>query len=305
MSQSIISAKGIEWIHIQRAKDKDLEYLQDNFRFHHLDYDDIQSETPISKMDPYKHYIFFVFHIPTMHKDSGHVHGEELYVFLSQDKLVTLTNTPIDSVQKYFGRLKKGNKSRSSVFAKGTSYLMYKILHDAFRGSMAIVGDLTQEVARLEDAIQHKHQRRITVDLGHVRRNVLYARHLIDPQRSMLASLANLKRPFLTEENHLYLDDLHDVLDTIWLTADNLKLLIDGMFDVNEALLSHKTNDIITLLTIISASLMVPTLLAGFYGMNVPWLPYYDDPRIISFLYFIGFVGMIAIVVAIVKRSKF
>ncbi len=304
MSQSVIESKGIGWHHIKGVNQKDLEYLQANFMFHNLDYDDIRLDTPLSKMDTYKHYAFFVFHIPTFDSKTKLIYGEELYIFLSKDHLVTVTHKAIPELEDLYKRLKSSTKARASVMGKGSAFLMYQILFDIFRGSTEIMSSLTKEVARLEKEIKHSHNKKITVSLGDVRRNVLFNRHLVDPQRKVLTNLATLERDFVPKEAHIYFDDLHDVLDTVWLTSDNLKLLIDGLFDMNEALLSHRTNDIITLLTVISASLMVPTLVAGFYGMNVPWLPHFENAAFVWTLYFGGFFGMIIVVLAVMRIRK-
>ncbi|MBT5808594.1 magnesium transporter CorA family protein [Candidatus Uhrbacteria bacterium] len=304
MGTNKITAKDLTWHHFDQISEGDLDQLQQQFKFHHLDYEDIRSETPISKMDVYKHYIFFVFHVPTIHQETGHVYGDELYVFLSKDEIVTLTRSPIESLNSFFHRIDTGTKFRNSLLSKGTSHLLYRLLMASFRDSLSIAAKLTQEVTRIEEAIESHHEKRITVDLAHARRNILFLRHIVDPQRNMLTSLSNTKRSFISEDTLVYFDDLHDVLDTIWLTSDNLKLIIDGLFDVNEALLSHKTNEIVTLLTIVSAALMVPTLIAGFYGMNVDWLPFSANPEVVSMFYLLGFVGMLVLVIAVVRRPR-
>ncbi len=304
MGIQVVESKGLSWHHINQVDDHDLEQLQERFKFNHLDYDDIRAESPISKMDIYKHYLFFVFHIPAIDKESEHLYGEELYIFLSAESLVTITHIPIPVLEAFFERMQRSNKFRSIVLGKGTPFAMHKILAEVFHEGLSLLGDLTKEVHRLEEAIEHRHDKRLTVDLGHVRRNVLFLRHVIDPQRTMVTSLSNIKRSFISEDMAIYFDDVHDVLDTIWLSSDNLKLIIDGLFDVNEALLSHKTNEVVTLLTLVSAALMVPTLIAGFYGMNVPWLPYVQNAKIISLFYAVGFFGMLLIVLIIIKRPR-
>lgn len=304
MGVEIFEAKGVQLHLLRQVTETDIDVLQKKFKFHHLDYEDIRSQTPISKMDAYKHYVFLVFHIPTVHSDTGYVYGEELYVFLSKEALVVATQKPIAALDGFMTRLSKSTKFRSLVLGKGTAFCLHRILGDVFRESLSMVADLTFEVRRLEEAIEVRHDRRLTVDLGHVRRNVLFLRHVVDPQRSILASLSNLKRDFISDDLGVYFDDVHDILDTIWLSTDNLKLIIDGLFDVNEALLSHRTNQVVTLLTFLSAALMVPTLIAGFYGMNVPWLPYVQDARIVSMFYVVGFVGMAVVVLAIIRRSR-
>ncbi len=304
MAVRVLESKSMKWHHVSGVSEQDLKTLQEQFKFHHLDYDDIRIKSPISKMDAYKHYIFFLFHLPVMNAASGRIHGDAVYVFLSKDDLVTVTYNTITELDSYFDQMSTNMKFRSVVFGKGTSFAMYRIISHLFHNAMHVIGRLTQEVHRLEDAIERSHDKRLTVDLGHARRNVLFLRHLVDPQRNMLASLRHTQRSFIPEDVLVYFDDLHDILDTIWLSSDNLKLLLDGLFDVNEALISHKTNQIITLLTLLSASLMVPTLIAGFYGMNASWLPFVENPKMVGLFYAIGLLGMLLVVAGIVYRKK-
>lgn len=304
MGAEVFEAKGVQLLFLREVTEADLETLQDKFRFHHLDYEDIRTEMPISKMDAYKHYVFFVFHVPAVGEETEYVYGEELYVFLSKEALVVATHKPVAAIGDFIDRITKSSKFRSLVLGKGTAFCLQKILGEVFRDALGIVADLTLEVRRLEEAIEVRHDKKLTVDLGHARRNILFLRHIVDPQRTILSSLGHLKRDFISEDLAVYFDDVHDVLDTIWLSTDNLKLIVDGLFDVNEALLSHRTNQVLTFLTFISAALMVPTLIAGFYGMNVPWLPYVQDARMVSMFYMVGFIGMVLVVVTIIRRSR-
>lgn len=304
MTHKIIEAKDIVWIHINCVNEEDLDYLKQNFKFHHLDYDDIRAETSLSKVDTYKHYLFFTFHIPVLQKEINTVGGNELYIFLNENHIITLTHKPIASIENLYEHMEKVHKFRANVLSKGPAFMLYRILMDAFRETQSIVSFLTHEVARLEDAINHSHDKKITVDLGKARRNILYLRHLIDPQRTIISNLTVSKRQFISEDLNIYFDDLRDSLDSVWSSSDNLKLFVDGLFDVNEALLSHKTNDVITLLTIISASLMVPTLIAGFYGMNVPWLPFAHRPEIVALVFLFSVFTMFIVVLLIVKKHR-
>lgn len=304
MSHSILESKNISWLHVGETTEEDLAALQEQFKFHHLDYDDIRSKPLISKMDVYKHYLFFVFHIPRLNEKTHQVYGEPLYVFLNATECVTLTHQSIPSVEAVFEHLRRSQKFRHTTMGKGTAFLMYRLLLEIFRESITIVSALAEEVTRLEHSIEDSDGPKLTVSLGRVRRNVLYIRHIIDPQRAILTSLVSTKRPFIPEDLIVYFDDLHDVLDTMSLTSDNLKLMIDGLFDINEALLSHRTNQMITVLTFVSASLMIPTFIAGFYGMNVPWLPFVTQPFFVFVLFGLGFALMLVFVRLMLKKRS-
>lgn len=304
MTQKKIEAKDKKWVHVSETNEEDISFLKENFKFHHLDYEDIRSGGTLSKIDSYKHYIFFTFHIPVWIDKQSRVDKNELFVFLNEEGIVTLTRKPIDAIETFFQKMQSNQKLRANILSKGTPFLLYRILMIAFQKTGSIISKLTHEFSELEDAISKNHNKIITVQLGRVRRNVMFLRHIIAPQRNIISSLVEIKRPFLTEDSQVYFDDLRDLLDTVWSTSDNLKMLLDGLFDVNEALLSHKTNEVITLLTIISASLMVPTLIAGFYGMNVPWLPFAHRADFVSSIFIASLILMFVIVLWIIRRPR-
>lgn len=304
MTQKKIEAKEKKWVHVSETNEEDISFLKENFKFHHLDYEDIRSGGTLSKIDSYKHYIFFTFHIPVWIDKQSRVDKNELFVFLNEEGIVTLTRKPIDSIETFFQKMQSNQKLRANILSKGTPFLLYRILMIAFQKTGSIISKLTHEFSELEDAISKNHNKIITVQLGRVRRNVMFLRHIISPQRNIISSLIEIKRPFLTEDSQVYFDDLRDLLDTVWSTSDNLKMLLDGLFDVNEALLSHKTNEVITLLTIISASLMLPSLIAGFYGMNVPWLPFAHRADLVSSIFIASLILMFVIVLWIIRRPR-
>ncbi|MBU0646609.1 magnesium transporter CorA family protein [Patescibacteria group bacterium] len=299
-----IKCNDFVWHHFKKPNKADFDFMQKNFDFHPLDYEDIRTDTPISKIDTYPKYVFCVFHVPFLDPQTKRIGGDDFFVFISKHVLVTNTNTPIPAVDSFFQNLNQDKKLRDEISRKGTAYLLYKILLLVFDGSYPLIEDLSDTVSRLEDSLQSRNVKQVTIDLAAARRNLLYLRHIIDPQRHMLSTLIAIKRPFLPNEINPYFDDVLDTLETMYLTADNLNSIIDGLFEANEAFLSHKTNDIITILTVMSASLMVPTLISGFYGMNVSWLPYHYDPSIVGSLFVISFFGVLISILWIIRRKK-
>ncbi|MBI5370260.1 magnesium transporter CorA family protein [Candidatus Uhrbacteria bacterium] len=304
MSSQESKTEEMQWLNFSPFREEDLQYLQEHFRFHHLDYDDICSESYLSKIDTYKHYVFLVFHIPVYNTFSQKVAREPLCIFLADKQLVTLSRASLSAIDDLFSRVDRNARFRASLFSKGPAFVMYQVLMDAFRDSRNIASDLSMEVSRLEEAIEHHYDKSITVSLAHVRRNVLFLRHVIEPQRSIISILQATKRTFIPEEITVYFDNLRDDLDTIAVTTDNLELLLDGLFNVNETLLTHRTNEVITLLTIITASLMIPTFIAGFYGMNVTWLPFAHNVQAVTILFIGSFLIMLLVMYWIIKRPK-
>jgi magnesium transporter len=60
-----------------------------------------------------------------------------------------------------------------------------------------------------------------------------------------------------------------DSSERIWDLLDNYKEVVEGLESTNESVISHRQNDILRLLTIISVIVLPLTLIAGIFGMNV------------------------------------
>ena len=76
---------------------------------------------------------------------------------------------------------------------------------------------------------------------------------------------------------------------------------MNTLHNVNESLISQRTNEVIKLLTVISVALLPMTLLTGFYGMNVEGLPFAQHP-IMVWVIFIALFSFILILLGIFRK---
>jgi len=74
---------------------------------------------------------------------------------------------------------------------------------------------------------------------------------------------------FLPEQLELYFDDIVDASERIWDLLDNFKEVVEALEDTNESVISHRQNDVLRILTVVSVVLLPLTLITGIFGMNV------------------------------------
>jgi magnesium transporter len=67
----------------------------------------------------------------------------------------------------------------------------------------------------------------------------------------------------------VYFDDIVDAHERIWDMLENYKEVVEALEETNESVISHRVNDILRVLTVISVTLLPLTLLASLLGMNV------------------------------------
>lgn len=302
--REVLDGKRFVWHHIVSLQTEDLDFLRAQFQFHHLDFDDVQSDNPIPKFNVYKYYAFGVFHIPRWNGEN-HIVTDDLEVFLGPDYLVTVARRPIDVLERLYLRTKQNPKLRADLLGKTPSYTLYRILRILFQHTQNIASDLVHRVGEVEQTVWDVRDRTTTRALAQIRRNVLFLRSSIDPQRSILAQLSHpSERAYLSEDSSRYFQDVLDTLNTIWTVSENVKQSVDGLFEVNATLISERTSDVITIFTIMTAALMPPTLIAGFYGMNVSWLPFVTHPLTIFALFFLSITAFFLILFSLSRRKS-
>ena len=89
---------------------------------------------------------------------------------------------------------------------------------------------------------------------------------MIKPERSTLRVLERRVDQFLPEELELYFDDINDAVERIWDQLDNYKEVVEALESTNESVISHRQNDVLRLLTIISVTMLPLTLITASSG---------------------------------------
>src|SRR3954447_22736914 len=264
----LIEAEGLRWINIERPRAADRTWLEEHFDFHPLDYEDVFSRNQRPKVDEYDDYLFVVLHFPKFDKQVGRLNGAELDVFVGPDYVITLPNEPIDPVEYVFERARASEEVRDALFAKGAGYLLYRIVDSCVDASFPMLRKIGNKLEDLEGDIFEGRSADIVRDISNAKQEIINFRKIVRPQRSALRDLDRTRR-YVAEDLEVYFDDIVDASERVWDMLENFKEVVEGLEDSNEAVLSHRLNDVLRVLTAASVLFLPLTLIASIWGMNV------------------------------------
>src|SRR5213083_445884 len=268
----IVEHDGLRWINIERPGPVDQAWLEEHFEFHPLDYEDVRSRNQRPKIDVYDDYLFIVLHFPVFDKQVGRLNTCELDVFVGPDFLITIPNVPLQPVEYLFERCRSNEQVRDELFSMGPGYLLYKVIDDSFDYCFPMLRKIGNKLDVLEDEIFEGRSEEVVRDIFNAKQEIINFRKVIRPQRTVLRALENAKQRFLAPEGgelEIYFDDIVDSHERIWDMLENYKEVVEGLEDTNESLLSHRLNDVLRVLTVISVVFLPLTLIASVMGMNV------------------------------------
>ncbi|MFH1286684.1 MAG: magnesium transporter CorA family protein [Candidatus Magasanikbacteria bacterium] len=303
MAIKIIKEGGLSWINIDQINEESLAYLKENHNFHHLDLEDIQSESQTPKIDTYKKYLFLVLHFPHWNSTTKTVISHEVDIFIGETYLITVQHTKSKEMKNFFYRCMKNKKTKKDWMSGTSGYLLYRLVESLFNNSHPILNNVGKHISRAEDEVFAGEQdTKIIRELAVHRRNILSFRRIIDPQRYLIANLSHTRNEFIHEDLSLYFDNVVDYLNKLWAVSDTYKDTVDGLHVTVESLINQRTNKVIGALTVISVALLPLTLFSGIYGMNIG-LPFAEKPHLV-WVMFLGLAVFILLVIAMMKNRK-
>src|ERR671925_307566 len=268
-SVEVVERDGLRWINIERPRPVDRAWLEEHFEFHPLDYEDVLSRNQRPKIDEYDEYLFIVLYFPVFDKTVGRLNAAELDIFIGSDYIITLPNTPIPPVEYLFERCRASDEVREALLSKGSGYLLYKIVDDAFDYCFPMLRKMGNKLERIEEDIFEGRSEEVVRDISNSKQEIINFRKIIRPQRSVLRDLERTKQRYLAEDMEVYFDDIVDASERIWDVLENYKEVVEALDDTNESVLSHRVNEVLRVLTAFSVIILPLTLLASVFGMNV------------------------------------
>jgi len=297
-----LSASGLTWVNVVSPDVETAQELAERFGWHPLDVEDIVSKRQRPKVDDYEDegYLFAVLHFPIYDKQVQRLNAAELDLFIGHDYVVTIPNGALHPVTRLFARCEEDEQFREQLFARGSGRLLYEVLDDLFDYCFPILDKIAHKLDGIEDDVFEGRSQEVVRDISNVKQEIISYRKIIKPERSTLRVLERRVEAFLPEELELYFDDIVDAAERIWDLLDNYKEVVDAIETTNEAVLAHRFNDVLRILTVFSIIFLPATLIASIWGMNVG-LPGGGDPSTSAHLVFwliiaamvAGIVGMI------------
>src|SRR2546421_9141192 len=260
---------GLRWINIERPRAVDRAWLEENFDFHPLDYEDVFSRNQRPKIDEYDGYLFIVLHFPRFDKQLGRLNAAEVDLFVGPDFLITLPNDPVDPVEYLFELCRTRDEVREQYFSKGPGYLLYKIIDDAVDAAFPMLRKMGNKLERIEGDIFEGRSQEVVRDLSNVKQEIINFRKIVRPQRAVFGDLERTKQRYLAPDLDVYFDDIVDASERIWQMLEGYKETVEALEQTNESVLGHRLNDVLRVLTAFSVVLLPLTLIASIWGMNV------------------------------------
>ena len=285
------------WLDISDPQSKDFELAAKELNLHPLAVEDAQQRHERPKIDQYDDHYFIVFDA-LQETSPGVVREIEISIFMLQNAIVTVHEGEFTARAAVEKRFREGKLHT-------TGLLLHALLDTMVDQYFPIIDSLGDRVELLETMVvggeTHDYDTSIR-ELFELKRDLLRIRHLIAPERDVLAVLVRGDIRELREiGRRVYFQDVYDHITRVIDEIDTFRELTSNVIDAHLASVSNRLNEVVKVLTSVATVLLVLTVVTGFFGQNWKFIPYDSEPLFVASLIFM--VG-VAVGTALYFRRK-
>jgi magnesium transporter len=262
------------WLDLRDPDNDDMRVLSEEFGLHPLAVEDAVTERQRPKLDRYSTHLFLTAYAAKLDTDTGQLATSELSAFITEQALITVRKD--DGLD--IGAVVERWDADSDLAKFGVAYLVYGLLDYIVDGHFDAVQSLDGAVESLEDDLFAAVPKSLQVQRRsfQLRKSLVLLRKVVIPMREVVNSLLRRDLHVVPEDMMPYYQDVYDHVLRAADWTDSLRDLVTTIRETNLTIQGNRLGVITKKVTSWAAIIAVPTLVTGFYGMNVPY-PGFSD----------------------------
>jgi magnesium transporter len=271
------------WIGLHEPSEDVLRQVQEEFGLHELAVEDARNAHQRPKVELYGDSVFIVLRTVQMSKDH-HLEFGETHFFVGDNFIVTIRHGASVSYTNVRARC----ESTPHLLSKGQGFVLYAIMDFIVDQYFPVIHELEQDLQVVEDKVfKEKPNRNTTEHIYQLKRELLEVKRVTSPLVDICNRLMRFEIRCISEETRPYFRDVYDHAVRINEVVDNTRELLNTALEANFSLISISQNDVSKKFAGWAAIIAVPTMVAGFYGMNFKFMPelnwHYGYPVVVGF----------------------
>jgi magnesium transporter len=261
--RSFVSKFPIIWINVAGLGDLSvITKLGEIFNLHRLAQEDVINVHQRPKVEQYKDYCYIVVRIVT---DAEKYRSEQVSIFLGKNFVLSFQEQTGRYFEPVLDRIRAGTGRMRTA---GPDHLAYALIDAVIDCYFPVLERYGESVEILEDDIVAQPENQLINKIHELRHGLLILRRIAWPMREAMNILYRDPIPLIDEEERFYLRDCYDHMVQIIDLLENYRDVTSGLMEIYLSSISNRTNEIMKVLTIITAVFVPMTLIAGIYGMN-------------------------------------
>jgi magnesium transporter len=295
-----ISKGTVSWISLYGLHDEQLiQKLGELFDIHGLLLEDMLNTDQRPKISETDKLQIIILKTLDFNEKTKELSSDQISMILDENFLITLQEKEGHYFDPIRERIRKGT---GRVRRKEADYLTYVLLDtivDNYLLNIEILGDI---IEKTEARIFLPNQKGLIREIYKHKTEINFLRKTVRPVKEIVHQLIENESGFISDDDLKYFRDLNDLITQATESIEIYQMMLNDQMNIYHATLDNRANEIMKVLTVLSAFFIPMTFLAGVYGMNFDNLP--EIHWVNGYFYFWGMIMVITISLFIYFKRK-
>ncbi|MFY9926679.1 MAG: magnesium transporter CorA family protein [Streptosporangiaceae bacterium] len=257
------------WLDLRGPGHDDLAVVSEEFGLHPLAVEDALHHSQRPKVDRYPSHLFLTAYAARFEAATGELATSELAAFITSQALITVRK---DDGLDIGAAIQRWDQN-PDLTKFGVGYLVYGLLDYIVDSHFDAVQSLDECVEEIEDRLfdDIPHNMEVQRRSFQLRKSLVLLRRVVIPMREVVNTLMRRDLHLVGDDLVPYYQDIYDHVLRAAEWTDTLRDLVNSILETNVTIQGNRLNVITKKVTGWAAIIAVPTLITGYFGMNVPY----------------------------------
>ena len=257
------------WVGLYKPSASELDDVAASFGLHPLAVEDALKAHQRPKLERYDDSLFLTLKTLWYVDAEDAVETGEINLFVGRDFVVTVRHGRGSELHSARSRL----EGQEAVLTHGPSAVIYAVCDTVVDGYTDVVAELETDVDEIEESVFSPARTNDSTRIYVLKREIAEVRRAVLPLREPMRKFSDGLVPGVEREAGPFFRDVLDHLNQAAEVVDNLDALLSTAFDAHLARITVQQNNDMRKISAGVALVVVPTLIAGVYGMNFDHMP--------------------------------
>jgi magnesium transporter len=259
---------GFAWIDLYQPTREEFDSVAGELGLHQLAVQEGLKVHQRPKIERYGETLFVVLKAARYVEEKETVEFGEVHAFVGSDFVITIRYSEVNEL----GEVRRWAEDKPELLRKGPYAVLYAIMDRIVDDYVPVVAGLENDIDEIEVEV-FKNKPDVSKRIYELFREVIQFHQATQPLAGALERLTEGETPGINPEVHRYLRDVQDRVLRVTERAQGFRELLTNILSVNLTLVSVNQNDQMKKISAWAAVVIVPTLIAGIYGMNFDYMP--------------------------------
>ena len=222
-----------------------------------------QEERP--KVSDLENYSLIIVRTPW--DENGVVSTLPIAIFISKTKnnVVTLSLQETKAIKR-IKELLKINKVE--LHEKGVGFFTYSLIDEMLSEYFTIIDRIEETIDEIEEEVVQRPGKRTIEKIFAIKKTLIFFHRALTANREVISAIEKEYITQIDKKNIKRFRNLYNDAIQLIDTETTYRDILTGTLDIYLSSISNNLNQVVKTLTVITAFVLVPTLIAGIYGMN-------------------------------------